>query len=276
MTLTEPSARIGTVVSPPVPRHLHSSLPHRLADTIVRRRFAITLTAVLLALSAITQQVLAMGPLVSVDYAIHNLRFDLRYPQYYDAMLYLVMVGQRGPTAIPVLVIAAVLARQLRSWRPLLLLGFALLALNGVVGVAKVFIARALPSDNTAAVFVNNGIIFPSGHSSNVVVTWGIASYLLTRYGPIKRYDVGIAVTAMASLVVGVTSIYLDTHWMTDIVAGWLIGAAILMVTIWLDQHFLAVSAKHRAPAVPLPRRVLPVRVAGKLPVHSGRQATRP
>jgi membrane-associated phospholipid phosphatase len=48
--------------------------------------------------------------------------------------------------------------------------------------------------------------------------------------------------------MVGVTSIYLDTHWMTDILAGWLAGAAILMVTVWLDQYFPVVRAKHRAP----------------------------
>jgi membrane-associated phospholipid phosphatase len=250
MALTEPSTRPGIVIQPSTaPRHLDARISHRVLHAVIQRRFAITLTFVVIALSVTTQQVLVMGPLVSADYAIHNLRFDLRYPQYYDAMLYLVMVGQRGPTAIPVIVIAVVLARRLRSWRPVLLLGFALLALNGIVGLAKISIARALPSDNTAAVFVGNGIIFPSGHASNVVVTWGIASYLLTRYGPIKRYDVGVAITVMASLMVGVTSIYLDTHWLTDILAGWLAGTAILMVTVWLDQHFPAVRAKHRAPA---------------------------
>lgn len=237
--------------------------------TIIRRRFAITLTVVLVALTVITQQVLVMGPLVSGDYRVHNLHFDLRYPQFYDAMLYLVMIGQRGPTAIPVLILAAVLARRMRNWRPLFVLGFALLSLNVVVGTAKLCIARALPADNTAAVFVNNGIIYPSGHASNVVVTWGIATYLLARYGPLKRYDIGIAITVMASLIVGIGSIYLDTHWVTDILSGWLSGIAILMITIALDRHYPVSRAKHRAPTlltvIPAPRRE-------RIPTGAGRR----
>lgn len=227
--------------------------------TIIRRRFAITLSVVLVALIVITQQVLVMGPLVSGDYRVHNLHFDLRYPQFYDAMLYLVMIGQRGPTAIPAVILAAALAWRMRNWRPLFILGFSLLTLNAVVGAAKLFIARALPADNTAAVFVNNGIIYPSGHASNVVVTWGIATYLLVEYGPVKRYDIGIAITTMASLIVGIGSIYLDTHWVTDILAGWLSGAAILMITIALDRRYPISRAKHRAPTlvsvIPAPRR---------------------
>src|SRR5579875_2242779 len=193
-----------------------------LLHTIIRRRFAITLTVVVLALIGITQQVLVMGPLVvSVDYRVHNLHIDLRYPQFYDAMYYLVMIGQRGPTAIVVLIVAWILARRMHNWRPVLLLGFSLLALNLVVGTAKLAIARALPADNTAAVFVSHGIIYPSGHASDVVVTWGIAAYLLVRYGPVKRHDIGATIAVTASLIVGVASIYLDTHWVTDILAGW-------------------------------------------------------
>lgn len=219
--------------------------------TIIRRRFAITLAIVLLALTVITQQVLVMGPLVSGDYRVHDLHFDLRYPQFYDAMLYLVMIGQRGPTAIAALILAAILARRMRNWRPLLLLGFSLLSLNLVVGTAKLAIARALPADNTAAVFVSHGIIYPSGHASNVIVTWGIATYLLVRYGPMKRCDIGTAITVMASLIVGLGSIYLDTHWVTDILAGWLTGIAILMITIALDRHYPISRPKHAAPAAP-------------------------
>lgn len=266
MVLMEPGTRSEEVprraVPAPPTRHLLET-PDGLLATLIRRRFAVTLTLVLFALAVITEQVLTMGPLVSLDYHVHNLRFDLRYPQYYDAMLYLVMVGQRGPTAIPAVLVAGVLAWRMRNWRPLVLLGFALLALNGIVGAAKLLVARALPADNTAAVFVSHGIIFPSGHASNAIVTWGLAGYLLTRYGPIRRYEIGIVVTAMASLIVGIGSIYLDTHWMTDILAGWLAGIAIVMITIRLDQLFPLVRAKHRAPVmlgtITLPRRTPPV-----------------
>lgn len=204
--------------------------------SLLRHRFAITLTLVLLATAWIIQQVLTAGSLVTFDYTVHYLRLDLRYPHIYDAMFYLVMIGQRGPTLIPALIIIAILAWRRRSWRPLLVLGFALLALNVVVGGAKFYTARLAPYDNTAALYAG-GTIFPSGHASNVIVTWGIVVYALMRYGPLRHAWPGAALTTLASLIVGVASIYLDTHWFSDIIAGWLIGVAILMATIAVDRR---------------------------------------
>jgi membrane-associated phospholipid phosphatase len=69
-------------------------------------------------------------------------------------------------------------------------------------------------------------------------------------------------------LIVGIGSIYLDTHWVTDILSGWLSGIAILMVTIALDRHYTVSRAKHRAPSlvsvIPAPRRERVPTAAGR------------
>src|SRR5215467_8071440 len=120
MTLMESETCQDTPAPPPRPR----DFPHHAVAAIIRHRFSLTLSFVLLALIVITEQVVVMGPLVSLDYAIHNFRLDLRYPQFYDVLFYLVMIGQRGPTAIVALIIAGVLARKRGTWRPVLLVGF--------------------------------------------------------------------------------------------------------------------------------------------------------
>ena len=256
MVLARDVARRSTTV--PANSAVVEITPDSFLQWLRRRRFALTLTFVLISLGIVTQQVISSGPLVSLDYRVHYLRFDLRFPQVYDPMYYLVMLGQRGPTAIPGILLVAVIAGYRRSWRPLLVLGGSLLVLNVVVGVAKVYTARLKPADGSAAVFVNGGIIFPSGHASNVVVTWGLVAYLLVAYGPLTRHRAGIVVTTLASLVVGVTSIYLDTHWITDILAGWLVGIAIVMIAVALDRRYPAYAPKHRAPTTP--RRTEPER----------------
>lgn len=219
----------------------------RLGRTLLRHRFAVLFVLTLAALTWTVEQVLASGSLVTFDYTVHYLRFDLRYPQIYSTMFYLVMIGQRGPTAIPAAIVTLLIAWRQRTWRPVLLFGASMLALNLIVGAGKFATARLKPADSNAALF-DGGTIFPSGHASNVVLTWGIVAYLLVQYGPLRSYRVGAAATAVASLVVGIASIYLDTHWVSDILAGWLVGAVILMATVALDRRYPTAGGQHRAP----------------------------
>ncbi len=219
--------------------HTVSAVTRRSLKLLSAHRYYVTFALVIAATIYVTEQVLASGVLVDFDYYVHYLRLDQRYPSVYTPIFYLVMIGQRGPTAIPAFIVAAVLAWRRRSWRPVLMLGLSLLVLNLVVGAGKVWTARLKPSDNSTALF-SGGIIFPSGHASNVVVTWGIAAYLLVRYGPLRKYRIGVIVTTIATLVVGLSSIYLDTHWVTDILAGWLIGVAIVMASVWADHRYPA------------------------------------
>lgn len=204
----------------------------------IRHRYALGLGAVLAAFALVTEQVVRSGPLVRLDYAVHDRRVDLHYPHAYDAMYYLVMIGQRGLALAPALVAAALLARRVRSWRPVVVLGLAVLALNLLVGAGKLYTERPKPADGSAAVFVPGGIIFPSGHAANVVLTWGLLAYLLVQYGPVRRVAPGMALTALAALIVGVASVYLDTHWVSDILAGWLAGTAVLVATVWADRSY--------------------------------------
>ena len=206
--------------------------------------FVVTLIASLVVFLIITEQVLAGGPMVTFDYWVHNRRVDLRHPEFFDTMYYLVMMGQRAPSAKLAYAIVCILAWRRRSWRPLLVLTLSLFALNGFVGVLKLLTSRLRPADGSAAVFTHIGDIYPSGHASNVVVTWGIVAYILVRYGPLRSYRPGIVISSVATFIVGIASIYLDTHWVSDILAGWLAGAIILLVTVKIDLEYEAMTGR--------------------------------
>lgn len=219
----------------------------KLRDFVVRRRFALSFGFMVFVTVLVTQQIIVSGPLVTFDYFVHSLRVDQRYPQVYEPIFYLVMIGQRGPTAIPALIIAAILAYRRRTARPFLLLGVSLLTLNLIVGFMKLWTARLKPADNSTALW-SGGIIYPSGHASNVVVTWALVAYLLVRYGPLRRYWPGLAISTAATLIVGLGSIYLDTHWVSDIIAGWSIGAAIVLVAVRYDRRVAPGTRRRREP----------------------------
>lgn len=136
------------------------------------------------------------------------------------------MLGQRGPSTAVALVWIGWLCRARRTLDPLIRFGVALLLLNVSVGVVKIGTGRWGPRITSHARDVlAGGDIFPSGHVSNAVVLFGVLAALATRH---RR-----AMTALAiwvSVTVGLSTLYLDTHWVTDILGGWIAGVLVLMI----------------------------------------------
>jgi membrane-associated phospholipid phosphatase len=143
--------------------------------------------------------------------------------------------GQRSVLLPILLVVAGVLANRHKTWRPLVLAFTSFVILNVVVGAMKVIIGRSETETGDPSVF-NHGIIFPSGHSSNMVLTGGVLVYLLVRYGknpPVRRVVAGW--TFLTSLTIA-TSLYLGTHWISDLIGGALVGGLLLQAVIVFDR----------------------------------------
>lgn len=67
---------------------------------------------------------------------------------------------------------------------------------------------------------------FPSGHSTMAAVVYLTIGALIARFHinrGVKIYALTLA--AIATIIVGVTRVYLGVHWPTDVLAGWAIGA---------------------------------------------------
>jgi membrane-associated phospholipid phosphatase len=173
--------------------------------------------------------------LVRFDWQVMFFRPYQQWPEIHAFLDYYVVLGQRGPTAV---MIAAWLGW--RSWRqhtvrPLLALGTALLLLNITVGAVKIGLGRLGPHYATqigSAELLAGGDIFPSGHTANAVVTWGILAYLAST--PRARRYLSI-VSSVVALGVGATTVYLGTHWLSDVLLGWAAGLLILLGLPWCE-----------------------------------------
>ncbi|MBL1086211.1 phosphatase PAP2 family protein [Streptomyces actinomycinicus] len=184
---------------------------------------------------AIVWAVVITSWLVRLDWQVMFFRPYQQWPSIHAFLDYYVVLGQRGPTAV---MVAAWLGW--RSWRqhtlrPLLTLATSLLLLNITVGAAKLGMGRLGP--HYATVIGSNemglgGDIFPSGHTANAVVTWGILAYLAST--PTARRWLS-ALSAVVSLGVGLTTVYLGTHWLSDVLLGWAAGLLILLALPWFE-----------------------------------------
>ena len=74
---------------------------------------------------------------------------------------------------------------------------------------------------------------FPSGHATAGAACFGAIGYFLaSRNGRPTSTVVWICAIAIA-FSIGVTRIYLGVHWPTDVLGGWLLGAAWVTAVAW-------------------------------------------
>jgi membrane-associated phospholipid phosphatase len=113
----------------------------------------------------------------------------------------------------------------------------AVLALNLVVGLAKLGVGRTKPRLNVDLVYAG-GLSYPSGHASNAILTWGVLAYILYRYShPDAWHPFAMGLLAGAfTLGVCIVSAFRNTHWVSDLLGGLFIGGALLVMVIAVDR----------------------------------------
>ena len=194
-------------------------------------------TLLFLGFIVVTQQVITNGPLIALDARIANAgRVD--FPSGIDFILMRIDdLGLRGLTATSLMIAAIYISRRFKTWRPLNLAILSIIALNLAVGLAKLLIGRTKPQLNVDLIYAG-GLSYPSGHASNAILSWGVLAYLIYRYAHVDRYRgrLASAGVALISMSVCVVSLFRNTHWLSDLVGGLFIGAALLVMVIAIDR----------------------------------------
>ena len=111
---------------------------------------------------------------------------------------------------------------------------FTILLNAGIVYFIKEIVQRARP-ENT--IFLSSGFAFPSGHSATAVVFFGLLIYLILRKSKSKNFKLAsISFSVFMIILIAFTRVYLNMHWLSDILAGFFIGAFILTLNIILKE----------------------------------------
>jgi membrane-associated phospholipid phosphatase len=186
---------------------------------------AITFGIVLVLYLILTLGVMFRSPVLTLDTDLFRLNLRHQYPHWYKPIYYYVMFGQRGPATLVFLPYFFWVAWRTRTTRPLVMLGVSLILLNASVGVVKLAIGRVGPrqTHNTHDILAG-GDIYPSGHVSNAVVLYGLIALIA-----ITHRKLAMSVAVFLSVTVGMGTVYLDTHWFSDVVGGWFAGALVLL-----------------------------------------------
>lgn len=107
-----------------------------------------------------------------------------------------------------------------------------LLAALPLAGLLKIITMRSRPE----SIYVENmrfkTYSFPSGHAYGSFLVFGFLAYLAFKYLPAPLSWLTSAVLGLLILAVGVSRVYLGAHFPTDVIGGWLLGAAVLFLVI--------------------------------------------
>jgi undecaprenyl-diphosphatase len=82
------------------------------------------------------------------------------------------------------------------------------------------------------------GFSFPSGHAMVSTALYGFLAYLALQYIPGRSGKIIAYILIILVFLIGISRVYLNVHYFSDVVAGFLLGAIILLVFVRLLKAY--------------------------------------
>jgi undecaprenyl-diphosphatase len=188
-------------------------------------------------------------PLHSLDASITGSQHALavQHPAWVRFMIVWSLVF--SPTGFRVFALGVVIWLYRRGAKRLVSWIITTLTVGGLLGaLLKLLVGRHRP-DLLNPVAQAAGYSFPSGHALNAALTCGV---LLLVFLPFLKERHGAraalwATVIVVPLVTGLCRIGLGVHWTSDVVAGWLLGIAMVVATAMAFQTWRVDSGRRPA-----------------------------
>lgn len=211
-----------------------------------KRGYVITCVVTLTLFSLLAGLVIYVPIVSDWDLLASNWVQSLRFPALDRLVLAITLSGDKFVAQSGAMVILFYLL-LIRQWR----LFFQVLAISvstlGLVFFLKTLTARDRPNIASAGL---ETFSFPSGHATTAVVVAGVVALFIAR-----RYSVNIrlgvyAVAALFSVLVGLSRVYLQVHWPSDILAGWLLGTTLVVIFAWFLNAGSTTTSRWLTPVI--------------------------
>jgi membrane-associated phospholipid phosphatase len=212
------------------------------------------------------------GHLLTWDKRVADWAFGHQPAALYWTARVLNYLGQGGQVLMPVaIVLTAGLAWRTRSVRAALPFVAAFVLTYVTIGPLKLWSGRAAPRfDGPDKTIMHNpyasgpaAVSYPSGHMGNALVWYAVIALLVAALlrRPLTRLE-WVLIRVVPVVLLFVTTVYTGFHWLTDSVAGVLLGAVLarliervrwdaipLPSRSWARPAFTAPSDRRASPA---------------------------
>ncbi len=127
--------------------------------------------------------------------------------------------------SVQLLLFAVVVGLCWRDWRRAAILPLAIFIQISIIMIIKKLTSVDRPPQDLAHVFLNSGS-FPSGHSSASLTFALMVPSILSPYVPVIMIVILTTYLTAVALITAYGRLFLNVHWLTDIIGGWLLSGA--------------------------------------------------
>lgn len=223
----------------------HPRLIQFLANRVDRSHFhGLPLTLLVLAFgyvlalfAGIVEDVVSADSVVAFDHTVAQLIAKFRAPELIPPFIWITALGRASVVALLLAAACAILWLLRRPWLTVPLLVSSLGA-SAFTWLGKFAFHRPRPSES---VLLETSYSFPSGHATIAVAFYGFVGYVLARSA--SRWTTRVNLSFLAGvliLLIGLSRILLGVHYLSDVWAGYLVGALWLIVAISLSEWLTA------------------------------------
>lgn len=227
--------------------HRHPRLARQLRQRLSPKSFTglpLTLLGgtffyVLALLLGIVEDYLSHDPLIAADVRIANLLFVVRSAEWLQIFYVLTLLAESAVVIVAAIVLSVVL--WLRKQRVFVFaLWLTLIFAEGVTYFGKLLFHRGRP-DMLLRALSEDSFSFPSGHATTAAAFYGFLAYLIIRHCRSWKIRIAtIATTALLIIAVDISRLYLGVHYLSDVLAGNLVGIAALLFAVAVTEWLIA------------------------------------
>ncbi len=197
----------------------------------------------------LVEGVLESDGVVRFDQTVNTALTPWRISPLIDVFRWVTMLGD-GPVIITIaIVLTAILSITLRS-AFIVPLWVVLVSAQATTWLGKQIVARPRPEFIQGVVETSSS--FPSGHATAITALFGFLAYAFARdlQSLRKRFEI-VFWTAVLILAIDVSRVFLSVHYLSDVLAGNLVGCFWLLVgfalTEWRRARKQGVFGQHAA-----------------------------
>lgn len=191
----------------------------------------IIISIISLLLFVLTTIILLTGNTESLDNQIHQIFLNIRTKELTNIMLIITNLC----SIIPIIIISTIFIIYFRKKEIIFYTIFNLINIILLSQVFKLIIQRNRPSDIN--IIEEFGYSYPSGHSMVSMAFFGLFAYLIYKNTKPKLFkSLIITLLIITIILIGISRIYLGVHYFSDVIGGFLISFAYLMIFINLTK----------------------------------------
>ena len=178
-------------------------------------------------------EVVGRGPIVEADTRLSNLLYAFRDDTLVG--LFTIVTGMGQWRAIGIMALAATALMWVWDRRAYIPALWLVLAGNTItITILKLVFARAR---SDFAVYAESSYSFPSGHSAAIAAFCIFVTYVLVRER-IGRDILWVLLCASLVFLVGLSRLYLDEHFLSDVLNGYVVGVLWAITGIFAAEHW--------------------------------------